>query len=284
MTATYQRIEVRPMSGALGAEICGVDLARDLDGETIAEIRRAFLEHLVICLRDQVLSVEQHKAFGRRFGALDVHPYVKPLDGHPEIIRIIKEPTDKQAFGGTNWHSDVPFFEAPSMGTILYAREVPPRDGDTAFANLYLGYEALSDGMKTMVNGMKAINTASMVYGVGSKMESENRTMGYLRRQEAEAEVAHPVVRTHPETRRKSLYLDRSFTSRFQDMTREESLPLIDFLCRHATRLEFTFRLNWEKNTVAFFDNRCTQHLAINDYNGFRRVVDRVTMAGDRPA
>lgn len=283
MAASYQHIEVRPLSGALGAEIRGVDLSKAVDDATIAEMRRALLEHLVICIRDQVLTVEQHKAFGLRFGALDTHPYVKPLDGHPEVIRIIKEPSDKYAFGGSNWHSDVPFFDAPSMGTILYAREVPEYGGDTAFSNMYLGYESLSEGMKEMLAGMKAMNTAGMVYGPNPYMEKDSKTMQYLRSEKANAEVAHPVVRTHPETGRKSLFLDRSFTSRFEDMTREESLPLIEFLCKHATQPRFTFRLHWQKNTVGFFDNRCTQHIAINDYYGQRRVVDRVTMAGERP-
>jgi taurine dioxygenase len=281
-------IEVSPIAGALGAEIGGVDLA-DLDDATFCEIREAFHDHLVIFFRDQTLTPAQHMAFARRFGELDIHPFAAGLDGYPEVLPIIKEPSDRAAnFGGT-WHSDVTFYEKPALGSILYALEVPTAGGDTMFANMYAAYEALSDGLKNTLDGMIAIHSASRVYGTGNSRAANRQKDGGKSMQirtgfDAEATVEHPVVRTHPETGRKGLFVNRNFTLRFKDWTDEESAPLLNYLYDHCVRPEFTCRFRWQPRSIAFWDNRCTQHYALNDYHGQRREMHRVTVVGDRPA
>jgi taurine dioxygenase len=284
MTTTYSRIAVRKFAGALGAEIEGVDLGGPLDNETFAEIHRAFLDNLVICFRDQHLTPDQHKDFGRRFGGLNVHPYAPALEGHPEVMTIFKEKADKANFGG-GWHSDMTFLEKPVLGSMLYARDVPPHGGDTLFLNMYLAYEALSDGMKRLLEELHAVHSANKQYGVdGSEAAklNEQRTMKPRTSQDAQKEVTHPVVRTHPETGRKCLFVNRAFVERFDGWTKQESQPLLRWLYEHYTRPEFTCRLRWEIDTLTFWDNRCTQHYALNDYHGFRREMHRVTIDGDR--
>ncbi len=281
-----QDITVKPVSGALGAMIEGVDLGRDLDNRTADLIHQALLDHGVIFFRGQVMTPEQHIAFGRRFGTLNVHDYVKAMDGHPEIIVVAKTETDTKNFGG-GWHSDVTYLEQPAMGSILYCLEAPTFGGDTLFANQYAAYEALSPGMKRMLDGMTAIHTAAHVYGPRGRATTDYATnlkaMTIFGSPEAEKEMEHPVVRTHPETGRKCLYINAGFTTRFKDMTVEESLPLLEYLWAHCTRPEFTCRFRWEPGSVAFWDNRALQHYALNDYHGQRRVMHRVTVNGDRP-
>ncbi len=286
---TYRTIEVEPISPALGAELRGVDLGGPLDDETCAEIRRALLEHLVVFFRDQDLTPEQHLAFARRFGELDIHPFAAGLDEHPEILPVIKEADDPGGnFGGT-WHSDVTFYENPAMGSVLYAREVPVAGGDTMFANMYMAYETLSDGMKRLLGGLRALHSAARSYGTENSRQTRryaegSRSMRVRVGPEAESTVEHPVVRTHPETGRKALFVNHVFTQRIAGWTEEESRPLLDYLYRHAVRPEFTCRFCWAKGSVAFWDNRCTQHYALNDYAGQRREMHRVTICGDRPA
>lgn len=282
---TFRRIEVNPIAGALGAEIRGVDLGEPLDDDTFAEIHQAFLDHLVIFFRDQQLSPERQKAFGLRFGSLNVHPYVKPLDGHPEVMKIVKEKEDRANFGG-GWHSDMSFLDEPCLGTILYALDAPAYGGDTLFANMYLAYDRLSSGMKTMLEGLTAIHSAASQYGPHGESAQNNakrKGMEVAVTDEARAESEHPVVRTHPETGRKCLYVNEPFTVKFKGMTRRESKPLLEFLYKHATQEEFTCRFRWSRGAVAFWDNRCTQHYALNDYHGQRREMNRVTVNGDRP-
>jgi len=273
-----------PVAGGLGAEIFGVDLATALGEAAIAEIRQALLDHLVIFFHDQHLTPEQHLAFGRRFGYLNVHDFVDGMPDHPEIIEVKKEEYETGSNFGGEWHSDVTYLEEPALGSILYAREVPHFGGDTLFANMYLAYDALSEGMKRMLAGMTAVHSARRAYSPRSNYFSEGRRSMKIRRDNAaEAEVEHPVVRTHPETGRKALFVNRTFTIRFTDMTEEESAPLLNYLYRHATQPEFTCRFRWQRNAIAFWDNRCVQHYAINDYHGQRRVMHRVTVNGDRP-
>ncbi|MBV8889597.1 MAG: TauD/TfdA family dioxygenase [Alphaproteobacteria bacterium] len=277
------RISVEPIAGALGAEIGGVDLAEPLEEAVIGEIRRALLDHLVIFFRDQHLTPEQHLVFGRRFGSLQVHDFVGGTEGYPEIIEVRKEPEETRNFGG-GWHTDVSYLERPALGSVLYAREVPEFGGDTMFANQYLAYETLSEGMRAMLDGMIAVHSARRPYGINSaRARSGPASMRIRLGEDAEAEIEHPVVRTHPETGRKALYVNGNFTIRFKDMTEEESAPLLDFLERHAVRPEFTCRFRWQPNAIAFWDNRCVQHNAINDYQGQRRVMHRVTIEGERP-
>ena len=277
-------IAVKPIAGALGAEIRGVDLSGPLSDAAIGEIRAALLEHQVIFFDDQHLTPEQQLDFGRRFGALQVHEFVEAMEGYPEILEVRKEPEETRNFGG-GWHTDVSYLERPSLGSVLYALEVPEYGGDTLFASQYLAYDTLSDGMKRMLDGMIAVHSARRPYGPNAKRAQEYgpSSMRFLFDEAALAEIEHPVVRTHAETGRKALYVNRTFTLRFKDMTEEESAPLLNYLCDHAVRPEFTCRFRWRPNAIAFWDNRCVQHNAINDYRGQRRVMHRVTIEGERP-
>jgi len=265
-------VEVRRIAGALGAEILGVDLSEDFPER---EIRKAFLEHQVVFFRDQKLDPAQFMAFARRMGGPIEYPFVKGIDGYPEVIEVKKLEHERHNFGGI-WHSDTAYLEEPPMGSMLLAREVPPYGGDTEFASQYLAYEALSDGMKRVLEKLVAVNSSAKADVTRTR---EDRVKHYSEHYEAE----HPVVRTHPETGRKALYVNFGHTVRFRGMTEAESAPLLEFLFRHQVKLEFTCRFHWEVGSLAFWDNRCTQHNPVNDYHGHRRVMHRITLAGDKP-
>ena len=279
-------ISIKRLSGALGAELSGVDLGRDLDASELGTVRQALLDHCVVFVRDQVMTPAQQLSFARRFGAISIHPYGPQVPGYPEVMRVFKEKEDKINFGG-GWHSDMTFLEKPPLGSILYAKEVPPQGGDTMFANQYLAYEALSAGMKKTVDALNAVHSANSQYGVDGLSEAnrnnDKRSMKPTTSEGAKAEVVHPVVRTHPETGRKALYVNVGFTQRFEGWTKNESRPLLRWLYEHCAKPEFTCRFSWTPNAVAFWDNRCTQHYALNDYHGYRREMHRVTVEGDRP-
>jgi len=273
-------LEIQPIAGAIGAEIAGVDLAGEVDDETIAAIRRAWLDHLVIFFRRQELPPARLLAFARRFGEPIEYPFVKGIEGFAEVTPVVKLEHERVNFGGL-WHSDTAYLEIPPMGTMLIAREVPPYGGDTLFANMYLAYEALSAGMRQLLDGLVAVNSSAKADVTKTR---EDRIRDGAREDARTAyEALHPVVRTHPETGRKALYVNGGHTVRFRDMTEEESAPLLGFLFAHQTRPEFTCRFRWELGSLAFWDNRCAQHNPINDYHGFRRAMHRVTLAGDRP-
>ncbi|MEM7005063.1 MAG: TauD/TfdA family dioxygenase [Pseudomonadota bacterium] len=275
-------IDVQPIAGALGAEISGIDLSQELSNATFDTIHQAFLDHQVIFFRDQdALQPEQHKDFGRRFGTLNVHPYVTGMDGHPEILEIIKEPDERSNFGG-GWHSDMSFLEEPALGSMLHAIEVPPYGGDTLFASQTAAYEALSDGMKTMLEPLKAVHSASREYGKKGYSAKSRQSMD-TRTAELAPEYEHPVIRTHPQTGKKGLYVNPAFTLRFAGMTRHESKPLLEFLFNHSRDERFTCRFRWSKGALAFWDNRCCWHYALNDYQGHRRHMRRVTINGEKP-
>ncbi len=280
VAAPYRKIEVRPIAGALGAEVRAVDLARLPDSATIAEIRRAFLENLVVFFHDQDLSLDQYMAFARAMGAPVEYPFVKGLPGFPHVIEVKKLEHERANFGGV-WHSDTSYLDEPPMGSMLLAREIPPYGGDTLFANQYLAYESLSEGMKRMLDGLKAVNTSAKA-DVTKTREDLIKSGG---REETRKDyaAAHPVVRTHPETGRKALYVNMAHTARFEGMTDEESAPLLGYLFQHQVRPEFTCRFSWQVGSIAFWDNRCAQHNPVNDYHGFRRVMHRITLAGERP-
>ena len=273
-------IEIHPVAGALGAEISRVDLAKDLDDDTIAAIRRAWLAHLVVFFRDQELTPRQFLALGRRFGEPIEYPFVKGLPEAPEVIAVLKLEHEQVNFGGI-WHSDTTYLERPPMASMLIAREVPDAGGDTEFANMYLAYETLSDGMKRLLDPLTAVNSSALA---DVSRTREDRIKDSARAGAAKAYVAeHPVVRVHPETGRKALYVNVAHTERFSGMTREESLPLLRYLFQHQVRPELTCRFRWRPGSIAFWDNRCAQHNAINDYAGKRRLMHRLTLAGDRP-
>jgi taurine dioxygenase len=273
-------LAIRRLAGAIGAEISGVDLSTDLADETVAAVRRAWLEHLVVCFRDQDLPPARFLAFARRFGEPIEYPFVKGLDAHPEIIPVLKLETERVNFGGI-WHSDTAYLEAPPMASMLVAREVPPAGGDTLFANMYLAYETLSDGMKRMLEGLVAVNSSAAA-DVSRTREDRLRDSA---RADAKKEytASHPVVRVHPETGRRALYVNVAHTVRFEGMTDEESAPILRYLYQHQVRPEFTCRVSWRPGSLALWDNRCAQHNAINDYQGHRRLLHRITLAGDKP-
>jgi taurine dioxygenase len=274
-------LDIRPLSGAIGAEIFDVDLAQALDADTVAAIRRAWLDHLVIFFRDQELPPARLIALARHFGEPIEYPFVKGIDGFPEITPVVKLEHERVNFGGL-WHSDTTYLETPPMGTMLVAREVPPYGGDTLFANMYLAYESLSPGMRRLLDRLVAVNSSAKADTTKTR-EDRMRDGGARDDARAEYVAEHPTVRTHPETGRKALYVNGGHTVRFQDMTEEESAPLLRFLFAHQTRAEFTCRFRWEVGSLAFWDNRCAQHNPINDYHGFRRVMHRVTLAGGKP-
>jgi len=284
-SAPYQYLQVKPMTGALGAELFGVDLGQTLDDAVIAEIRRALLEFQVIFFRDQEMTPEQHRDFGKRFGELHVHEYVKGLDAYPEIIRIIKTESDTKNFGGT-WHSDVTYHTTPPLGSILYALEVPEVGGDTLFASQYLAYETLSDGMKDLLDGRTATHSAEPIYGKAGAFNQRYEGSSTMTKPEEEAPVLvtdQPIFRTHPETGRKALYVNGNFTTRIAGLSEADSAPILQRLYLHCTAPDFCCRFRWEKGSVAFWDNRCVQHYAVNDYAGQRREMHRVTVIGDAP-
>ena len=282
---SHETIEVRPLSGALGAEIGGVDLTKIGDNRTWEEIDRAFAENVVLVFRDQRFTADDLMAVGGRFGEPSIYPFVQGLPDHPHIFEIVKEPTDKVNFGG-NWHSDTTYLERPPLATLLYAKETPTHGGDTLFANMYAAYDSLSDGLKDTLQRLRGVNNAALKHYAGGRAayHANIAKMTITDAQSAnEVEAVHPVVRTHPVTGRKALYINRSHTIRFDGWTEAESKPLIDFLAAHATRPEFTCRVRWSPGTLTVWDNRCAQHLAINDYHGQRRVMQRLTVGPQVP-
>ena len=274
----YRHIEMRRIAGALGAEIGGVDVARPLADEIVAEIHRAFLDHLVIFLRGQKLAPQQLLAFAQRFGQPMEYPQLKGLPECPLVTPVVKLEHERVNFGGV-WHSDTSYLARPPMASMLYAVETPPRGGDTLFANQYLAYETLSEGLQQTLAGLVGVNSSAKA-DVSKTREDRLRDAG------AELKVLigeHPLVRTHPETGRRALYLNFGHTVRFRGRTEQESAPLLDYLFMHQVQPEFTCRFHWEPGSLAFWDNRCTQHNPVNDYHGYRRVMHRVTLAGDTP-
>jgi taurine dioxygenase len=276
-----RRVELRvtPLAGALGAEITGVDLAGDLADEVVAEIRRIWLEHLVVFFRDQTLGPDEFLVFARTLGEPVEYPFVRGIDEFPEIIAVTKLPHETVNFGGI-WHSDTVYLPQPPMATMLIAREVPPTGGDTMWANMYAAFESLSPGMQQLLEGLTAVNSSAMA-DVSKTREDRIRDDGHGAEREYLAE--HPVVRTHPETGRKALYVNPAHTARFAGMTDEESRPLLEYLFQHSIRPENTCRFRWQAGSIALWDNRCTMHNPINDYHGHTRRMHRISLAGDDP-
>jgi alpha-ketoglutarate-dependent taurine dioxygenase len=277
---TAPSISVEPIAGALGAEITGVDLAKPLGDETVAAIRRAWLAHGVIFFHEQDLPPAAFLAFARRFGEPIEYPFVKGLPEQPEIIPVLKLAEERVNFGGI-WHSDTAYLDLPPMASMLIAREVPPAGGDTLFASMYLAYDTLSEGMKRLLDGLRGINNSASA-DVSKTREDRMKDSG---RADARQEyvASHPIVRTHPETGRKALYVNVAHTVGIEGLTREESAPILDVLFRHQVKPEFTCRFRWRPRSIAFWDNRCVQHNAVNDYQGHRRLMHRITLAGDKP-
>jgi len=275
---------IEPLAGALGAEVRGVALATLQDDAAWREIHRAFLRHLVLVFRDQALEPADLMRVGARFGEPCFYPFVTGLDGYPYIFEVVKEERETTNFGG-NWHSDTTYLPQPPLATLLQAVETPSHGGDTLFASTSAAYDALSEGMRGLLDKLVGVYSAGLkVTGGRRKMHS---TIGGMKVHDTENadgyEAEHPVVRTHPDTGRKALYVSRSHTIHFKDMSEEESRPLIDFLQAHQTRPEFTCRVRWAPGTLTIWDNRCTQHNAVNDYHGQRRRMRRLTVGPQTP-
>jgi taurine dioxygenase len=270
----YNRIRVEPLTGAIGAEVAEVDL-RLVDEEILAELKDAWLAHKVLFFRDQDLTHDQHVAYGRALGELEIHPFIADATGHPEII--VLESTPEKFNAAEAWHSDVTFRECPPLGSVLVGRTIPPWGGDTCWANMELAYERLPDEVREQIDNRVAIH--SYVKAFGRTMTSEQRAKA----EEDFPAQKHPVVRTHPVTGRRCLFLNRAFTVGIDGMDRDESDELCRQLYTAVVNPEIQCRFRWRAGSVAQWDNRCTQHYAVPDYVGFHRRVERVTIIGDRP-
>ena len=276
-------MEIRPLAGVLGAEVLGVDLKKTREWKTI---HQAFLDHSVLVFRDQKLEPRDIMDIGAKFGAPCHYPFVTGMDGFPFIFEVVKEEKETVNFGG-NWHSDTTYLPQPPLGTLLYAVETPTHGGDTLYCNTRAAYDALSAGMRATIAPLTGVFSAGLKHSGGRAQIHAQSKVGSMKihgiDKAEDYEAEHPVVRTHPDTGRKALYCSRSHTVRFKDMSEEESRPIIDFLQAHQTRSEFTCRVRWAPGTLTIWDNRCTQHNAINDYHGQRRHMRRLTVGPQTP-
>lgn len=275
----YQHIRVEPLSAVVGAEIGGVDLTRPVPDEVFSEVRHAFGEYGVVFFRDQQLTPEQHVAFAERFGPINVNRFFAAVPDYPMIAEVRKEPEQRDNIGN-GWHTDHSYDEVPALGSMLYAREVPKTGGDTLFISMYAAYDALSDGLKSTLDGLRACHSSRHVFGPEGRSRQRDFAGRIGNPELATQDAVHPVVIRHPETGRKALYVNPGFTLRFEGWTAEESRPLLDYLYRQAERPEFTCRFRWRAGSLALWDNRSTWHFAVNDYHGERRLMHRITIEG----
>lgn len=277
---SYDLIEVKPVAGALGAEVFGVDLSKPLSAAAEAEIQQAFQDHLVLFFRDQKLDENALLRVSALFGTPNEYPFAKGLESHPKITPLVKNPEDRANFGGGAFHADTTYLEKVPAATALYGLEIPPAGGDTLFANMYMAYETLSDGMKRLIEPLTGISSAA-AGRVGDRKKLMNAKSKGIQLQNLDKlamEAEHPVVRVHEKTGRKALFVNYIHTLKFKGWTEEESEPVLQYLFRHLCRPEFTCRLRWQPGTLAVWDNLASQHYPINDYDGYRRVMWRVTL------
>ncbi len=279
-----ESIEVRPLAGAVGAEIGGVDL-RDLSDDAFARVREALLTHGAVFFRDQTFDPDAQIAFARRFGEPEVHPIVEGMDGRPEMLRVHK-PAGASASFGVGWHTDNSFFERPSLGSVLYGETIPPVGGDTLYASMEAAYQALSPRMQSFLGDLRAVHSASRAYdpdGVGREKYEGKAPLRYRYSEAVHEEVEHPVVRTHVDTGARSIYVNPMFTQRICDLAESESHAILEMLYQHCARPDFQCRFRWTPGAVALWDNRQVWHYAMDDYREHERVMYRVTIAGERP-
>jgi taurine dioxygenase len=282
----YELLDVRPLAGALGAEIGPVNLKDRTDPALWREVLRAFHEFHVITIHGQELSPSDLMRIGARFGEPCAYPFAKGLDGYEFITDVIKAPDERRTFG-EDWHIDSMYLQKPPLATLLLSLQTPPYGGDTLFANTAAAYDALSPAMQRMADGLVGVASGTLKARKGGAREAYLNQFGNMSvhnaRMAEELEARHPLVRTHPVTGRKSLYVSPIHTLRFDGFTEEESRPLIDFLCGHCLRPEFTARVRWQPNQLTVWDNRTTLHCAINDYHGHRRHMRRLTVGAEQP-
>ena len=276
----FKLLDVKPVSGSLGAIVSGVELSKPVAEATFAEIHKAILKYQVIFFQNQSINPGQYLEFAKLFGHIADYPFANGMDDYPEIVEIIKEPDQTSNFGGM-WHTDTAYMYEPPNYTLLYAVETPPVGGDTIFSNMYLAYDNLSKGMKYIISCLSGVNSSALHKGT---LRGDHLSSGSMQKKNSDAHTAvHPAIRTHPETSRKALYVNSSHTAEFAELTHSESAPILAYLFSLATKPEFTCRFQWTQGCLAIWDNRCTQHCAINDYDGYRRVMQRITISGERP-
>jgi taurine dioxygenase len=277
-------IAVARIAGALGAEVRGLNLTREQSKTEVAELRRALLDNLVVTIPDQAMSLDDLERLTDQLGGRAVTPFVKPLPDRPYVIRVLKEREDKLNFANA-WHSDLSYLPEPPSFTLLYAHDVPDFGGDTVFQNQYLAYETLSDGLKQTLKSLRAVHSAGAAYGTGGYLDRVKHKMSteIAPSEDAFQECTHPAVIRHPESKREALYLNPVYTMRFDGWNAAESQALLQHIYRHQTNENFTCRVRWAKGTLTIWDNRATQHNALNDYHGQRREMYRTSVAGGRP-
>ena len=275
-------MHIKRLSGSVGAEILDVDLVGNISDALIADVRKVWLESGVVFFRDQNMTMDQFQSFAQRFGEIVEYPFVKGLPDHPMIIPVLKLPHEKNNFGGI-WHTDTTYLQTPPMATMLIAEELPPYGGDTLFSSNYAAYEALSPDLQRVLQGLRGVNSSAKATVTKTR---EDRVGDSAKEENVRKELVseHPVVRTHPETGRKALYVNPGHTMRFVGWTEEESAPLLEYLYQHQVKPEFTCRFSWTPKSIALWDNRCVMHNPVNDYHGHKRLLYRITLKGDTPA
>ena len=284
VAVTREKLSVAPAGGSAGAIVTGLDLSRPYGADEIAGLRRALLDHLVVALPGQAISLDDLERLTDALGGRDVTPFVKPMPDRPYVIRILKEPDEKLNFANA-WHTDLSYLPAPPSFTILYCLESPPVGGDTVWANQYMAYETLSAGLRETLLGLDAVHSAGPAYGTGGYLDGVKDKMStpIEPSKDAYKEHTHPAVIAHAETNRPALFLNPVYTQRIKGWTNAESQGLLQHIYRHAVNENFTWRLRWAKGTLAIWDNRCTQHFALNDYHGYRREMVRTSVKGTAP-
>ena len=277
-------MEIIPIAKSLGAEVIGAQLV-NMDVKTYSSIEKAFSRYLVLCFRDQQLGPCDLVNLARKFGGVGETPYLSGLEDYPDVVPIVKEANEKsQHTFGSGWHTDFTFQKKPPARTLLYALDVPPKGGDTLFANLQDAYESLSTDMQESLSRLRALHSSIRSYGPNASLKNHLENMTITNEKEEPGFESHPVIRKHPVTGKPSLWINPTYTIRFDGMTDQESQPLLDYLNDLITEARFTCRVNWKRNSLVMWDNRCTQHSASSDYAGHRREMWRITTAGDTPA
>ena len=278
-------IKVTPQESGFGAEVTGLDLAGPLAGEELAAVKDAWARHTVLAFPGQPLSLEALEAFTLQIGPFGVDPFIKPMPGHPNVLELRREPDETSKNFGAGWHSDWSFQKEPPAATLLRSEVTPPVGGDTLFADCARAYDALSDGMKALLAPLQAVHSATRAYGTQGAYakETQARTMQIIVSTEAEKTLTHPLVRTHPVTGRKALFVSPTYTVGIEGLTYQESHAILGFLYQHMTQEQFIYRHSWSQGMLLMWDNRCTVHFAEGGYDGHLRVMHRTTVAGDAP-
>jgi taurine dioxygenase len=281
----YRTLGVKAQASGFGAEIVGLDLSRPLSGDQLAEVKAAWAKHAVVAFPDQPLTLDQLEAFTLQIGAFGADPFIKPMPGRPNVLELRREPDEKATNFGAGWHSDWSFQNEPPAATLLHSEVVPPVGGDTLFCDCARAYAALSPTMQAMLSPLRAVHSATRAYGTKGVFarETETRTMQIITSSEADTSLTHPLVRTHPVTGRKALFVSPVYTTGIEGLTPAESAAILGFLFAHMTQDEFVYRHRWRPKMLLMWDNRCTMHFAEGGYDGHLRVMHRTTVAGDRP-